>query len=159
MQRVNFDELELDMGDGNLYLWQGHPFTGIAYELRPDGALWSEIKYVNGRRHGIARDWYPSGQLSSETTYFSGGCFGPDREWDENGRLRSETMREFNYPLRERKWDENGHLISETVLGPDSPYYSQLEERRKYHQVDPHQGLINGMKCTTSLAELGDDWL
>ncbi len=131
MPRVDFDELELDYGDGDRYLRYGQPFTGAAYGLRPDGSLWDEIEYANGERHGKTREWYPSGQLKAETTYYKGAYFGPDREWDENGHLRSETIYEYSYPVRERKWDENGQLISETVLGPGSPKYSRLQALRE----------------------------
>jgi len=129
--RVNDNELEIDYNYGDLYLWQGQPFTGIAYDLHPDGSLWGEVEYVDGREHGKAREWYPSGQLKAETTYLKGAYFGPDREWDENEQLRSETIYEYSYPIRERKWNEAGQLVLETRLGPESPKYSRLQALRE----------------------------
>lgn len=54
--RVNCNDLELDYGDGDTYLWQEQPFTGVAFEQHPNGSLWSEVEYVEDREHGIARD-------------------------------------------------------------------------------------------------------
>lgn len=130
MLRVNSDDLEIDYGDGDVYLWQGKPFTGLAYEMHPDGSLWSEVEYVAGREHGLARDWFPSGQLQGETSYYRGKYFGPDREWDAQGQLRSEIVYEYSYPLRERTWDAAGRLMSNKHLEQDPVKYCRLEENR-----------------------------
>lgn len=131
MQRVDFDELEIDFGDGETYYWRGRPFTGMAYELRPDGSLWDEVEYKDGLRHNVARSWYPGGQIESETTYYEGSIYGADREWDEAGRLRKESIHEYNYLMRERTWDEAGRLIQEERIDPERPKYARLLKARE----------------------------
>ena len=37
------------------------------------GALYSEIPYVNGVKHGIAKGYYKSGALGDEIPYVNGG--------------------------------------------------------------------------------------
>lgn len=128
--RINSDDLELDYGDGDTYLWQGQPFTGLAYEQYPEGPLWSEMEYVEGREHGLAHVWFPSGQLQEETSYYRGKHFGPDREWDAQGQLRSEIIYEYGYRLRERTWDAAGRLVSDKPLEDDLVRYRRLEEMR-----------------------------
>lgn len=126
MLRVDFDEM--DTQDGLTYIWKGQPFTGIAYELRPDGTLRDEIEFVDGQMHGPSRDWYESGQIESETAYYCGTPYGPDRNWDECGRLRREAFLEFGFPAREKRWDEHGRLTLDTVMGPGHPNYALLQK-------------------------------
>lgn len=53
---IYIPEVELDVNDENIYLWQGKPFTGVAYEQTPNGKIESEFEFVNGLREGISRE-------------------------------------------------------------------------------------------------------
>lgn len=121
---------ELDTVDGVTYCWQGKPFTGIGYGLRPDGTLAWETNYENGVMNGLAREWYPSGQLKSEVFYCEEDNSEPDREWDKDGQLRRETFLEYGFRVRERKWDEVGRLVEDYVIGPEHPNYNLLQNFR-----------------------------
>lgn len=87
--RVKVDELEFEMC---WMLYEGVQFTGIAYDLWPDGRLRSEVPYVEGYATGIQREWYPSGQLKSEGIFNNGVADGFYREWTEDGRLALESV-------------------------------------------------------------------
>ena len=130
--RVLGDDLDFD---GNQFaFWEGKPFTGVAYDLMPDGQVWSEIEYIDGKEEGIARTWYPSRQVKHDITYRHGGRHGPEREWFENGNLKRETIFEHTITVKERVWDEQGNLIRDFELDEEDPNYSILE---LYRADDP----------------------
>jgi hypothetical protein len=136
MPRVDFEEL--DIGDEQLILWKGQPFTGIAVEFFPDGKPCSEVPHVNGLRHGLLRAWHPSGQLSKESTLWYGGLHGYRREWDEQGHLLSETLGELGITIAEKRWDDQGRLIRDWHIGPHDSLYSTLQIcRKKWGQSAP----------------------
>ncbi len=153
MKRADYDEL--DSPDGDTYYWMDTPdgvtyrftqeklFTGIAYETRRDGSLWSEKDFLNGRSHGTSRTWYPSGQLQEETTFYNGLTYGPAREWDEAGQLRREGFIEYGIRVREKKWDENGRLMEEYEIAPDDPDYSWLQEAHARYGEHPRLGPLS----------------
>lgn len=131
MKRADYDEL--DSPDGVTYYWLDSPrqlFTGIAYQMRPEGQLWNETEFLDGREHGASHSWFPSGQIEKETAYCNGMIYGPDREWDETGRLRREAFIEYGFLVREKKWDEAGRLVEEYEMPPNHPNRSLLE---KFH--------------------------
>lgn len=127
--RINFDEL--DFTDDLINTWNGHPFTGIAFEYNDQGKLISEVPFVDGIEHGIVRDWYPSGQLKKETHLMWGGLHGVAREWYENGRLKSEAYGEYAILVKRKEWDENGNLIFEKHITENDSLYEILMKRRK----------------------------
>ena len=130
--RVLFDNLDFDVNQ--FAFWEGKPFTGIAYDLMPDGHVWSELEYVDGREEGIGRTWYPSRQVKHDITYRHGGRHGPEREWFENGKLKSETIFEHTINVKKRVWDEQGNLIRDFQLDEEDPNYAILE---LYREDDP----------------------
>ncbi len=138
MTRVEYGEL--DTSDGDTYYWREQLFTGIAYELRRDGQLWTETGFLNGQYHGPSRTWYPSGQLQEETTSYNGLVYGPKREWDEAGQLRREALMEYGVRVREKKWDEAGRLMEEYEIAPDDPHYSWLQEAHARYGEHPRLG-------------------
>ncbi len=118
--------------------WKGQPFTGIAVEFFPDGALQCEVHHVNGLRHGLSREWYPSGQLMLEKNLWCGGLHGYERVWDEQGRLRSERIGEFGIEIAEKRWDEQLRLVRDWHISPTDSLYEEWQLRRKkYGQSDP----------------------
>ncbi len=129
MPRVNFEEL--DLGDDQLIVWKGQPFTGVAVEFFPDGKLCSEVPHLNGVRHGLLRAWHPSGQLREETSLWQGGLHGYERIWDEQGRLISEVIGELGIEIAEKRWDEQGRLVKDWRIGPNDNLYGILQIKRK----------------------------
>ena len=57
MLRINVNDLDEDYTEGGslLLTWEGKPFTGIAYEMSTQGALWSEQSYEEGILSGQSR--------------------------------------------------------------------------------------------------------
>lgn len=136
--RVDFDELELVVRDEHYMFLNGHPFTGVAVELFPDGSLRSEVYHVNGVEHGPKREWYPSGQLKDEANMWHGGLHGYSRIWNEQGRLIFEELGELGIGIAEKRWDEQGRLIREWRIGPkDSLYEILLIKREKWGHLAP----------------------
>jgi len=136
LPRVDFDDL--DLGDEQLMVWNGKPFTGIAVEFFPDGTLQSEVPHVDGVRHGLVRTWYPSGRLMEEKNLWQGGLHGYKRSWDEQGRLISEGIGELGIGIAEKRWDEQGRLIMDWHIGPqDNLYDILLIKRRKWGHFAP----------------------
>ncbi|MBN1210902.1 MAG: hypothetical protein JXB05_39000 [Myxococcaceae bacterium] len=137
--RVHFDEL--DIGDEQLMVWNGQPFTGVAVEFFPDGRLQSEVYHLNGLEHGPSRAWYPSGQLREEKNLWYGGLHGYKRIWDEQGRLISERIGELGIGIAEKRWDEQGRLIQGWHIGPkDNLYEILLIKRKKWGHLAPPIG-------------------
>lgn len=139
---VRVEDDELDSIDGVTYRWRGEMFTGIGYDLRPNGQLWSEITYKNGKMDGLSRSWHSSGQLKAERAYRSGVIYGPDREWDEAGRLRREAFLEYGFRVREKKWDEAGQLVEDYEMEPSHPNYNLLQNFRAAY--DKQLGVVQG---------------
>lgn len=129
LPRVDFEEL--DLGDEQLIVWKGQPFTGIAIEFFPNGRLQSEVPHLNGVRHGLVRAWHPSGQLREETMLWQGGLHGYSREWDEQGHLVSEVLGELGIGVAEKEWDGQGRLLKDWHIGPGDDLYELLQIKRK----------------------------
>jgi antitoxin component YwqK of YwqJK toxin-antitoxin module len=119
LDKLRVHESELETNLDWLTVWQDQPFTGIAYDVTPDGQL-GEAEYVNGVQHGPARDWYPSGQLHSEDIY-DNGQVGVCREWFENGALKKVQVIENGILLQERVWDQAGFLLRDYTRGEQDP--------------------------------------
>ncbi len=127
---VSLDDLEGTDWGYQQTLWQGQPFTGIAYEERPDGSLISEADYDDGFQRG-SREWYPGGQPREDKRF---GPYGPDglaREWYPDGRLRNEALYEHGIALYAKAWDEQGNLTRNDRLSETAPDYARLRERRR----------------------------
>ncbi|PTL76556.1 toxin-antitoxin system YwqK family antitoxin [Vitiosangium sp. GDMCC 1.1324] len=122
---------ELDIGDEQLMVWEGKPFTGIAVEFFPDGKLQSEVPHLDGVEHGLKRAWYPSGQLGKEANLWYGSLHGYLRKWDEQGRLIHEMLGELGVGIAEKRWDEQGRLIRDWHINPKDDMYEILQLCRK----------------------------
>jgi hypothetical protein len=136
MPCVDFDAL--DLGDEQLVVWKGQPFTGVAVEFFPNGKPCSEVPHIEGVRHGLLRAWHPSGQLREEASLWYKGLHGYERIWDEQGRLVSERIGALGIAIAEKRWDEQGRLIRDWHISPQDSLYSTLQiKRRKYGQSAP----------------------
>jgi antitoxin component YwqK of YwqJK toxin-antitoxin module len=103
---------DMDVNPATLqYLFDGKPFTGEMYEgsrERPKAVS----EFHNGVRHGVSRVFYPDGALYSEARYVHNRPVGVDRTWHHNGQLREEiTYTDDGTWVSTRRWSEDGQLI------------------------------------------------
>jgi hypothetical protein len=126
--RVHFDELELDQEHRTT--WQGRRFTGVAFDLYPNGKTWSEVSFVEGHRHGPIRVWFPSGQQKIESACWNGGRHGRSRAWNEAGRLQAEATYELGVLVVERTFDDAGNVTKDWRIGPRDTGWATLQQMR-----------------------------
>jgi antitoxin component YwqK of YwqJK toxin-antitoxin module len=129
VKRLTDDDLIL--GDDYAIYHKGEPFTGISYDTRQDGTLWSEITYVRGLKHGPSRTLYPNGQVKSQTHYKLAYAHGWKEEWYPDGRIKRRTLYDLAVPVASQEYDEEGKLTRETKIDPASEEYRRLEQARK----------------------------
>jgi len=125
--RVDSNELEWD--DYVCY-YEGQPFTGVAFELRPSGSVWSEQTFSNGLLDGVSRDYHENGRLDSETVYKLGIANGPSRALYASGSPRHERLIELGICVRSREYDESGNVVKDQMLRPEDSNYRLLEAAR-----------------------------
>ena len=128
--RVDYDELDISP-DYTQYMYEGKPFTGIAFELWPNGRLRDEVNFVGGMKDGISRSWSESGVLLDEGKHFENWGHGIFREWYENGQLKREMEIELGILLHQRDWSETGELMEEYCLPEDSSDWRFLKFQRE----------------------------
>src|SRR5262249_24558098 len=116
MERINVDEL--DFTDDYCYEYLGKPFTGIAYEVSPQGRTVCEMEFKDGMQHGLTKQWYSAGQLKVEASYRFNGLHGPRREWYDNRQLKKEEEYENGICLRRRIYDMIGRTTEEYQIQP-----------------------------------------
>ena len=98
---------------GDLFTYQGKPFTGTAKTESKDRK--SEAEFWEGRMHGRYRSWHANGQLESEAYFENGKREGVAKLWNEGGQLLQETR--FRGGLAEgdaTEWYTNGRLERRT---------------------------------------------
>jgi antitoxin component YwqK of YwqJK toxin-antitoxin module len=128
--RVLYDHLSL--ANDQSMSWQGHPFTGVAYELADSGQLISEAAFEDGCQRGLAREWFESGQVRSEAEYVHGCRHGYSRTWHENGQVASEAAYEYSIKVAEKTWNEDSVLMTEWSLSEDDPQRALIELLAKH---------------------------
>ncbi len=128
--RVDFDDLDVAWG-GSQYLYDGKPFTGVTYEMHPDGDLVGEHEYRDGFSYGPSREWYGPGELRYEKFFGEQGLDGMAREWHPDGRPKSEALYESGIRLWEKQWDEQGNLTRDWRLTEDDPRWADLMRWRE----------------------------
>jgi len=92
MLTINYNDPDLtpaglDIGGGEIYHYQGAPFSGVLQYSYPNGNLQTEITYLNGYPEGVCREYYSNGQMMEERYIKYNLSYGHYREWDENGNL------------------------------------------------------------------------
>jgi antitoxin component YwqK of YwqJK toxin-antitoxin module len=88
-RRLRVPDSELDFGPGLVMHYVGKPFSGISFEVSPDGRR-CELSYVEGLQHGPTREWDESGRLRFEDRWEANARHGPARTFDEAGIVKSE---------------------------------------------------------------------
>jgi len=92
----------IDVGGGNIYEYDGRPFTGIIREYHSDGLLRNEITCLRGYPDGLQREYFSNGQVAEESYMTHNWDYGPITEWDENGNIMNN--RNFGFGLPIVKW-------------------------------------------------------
>jgi antitoxin component YwqK of YwqJK toxin-antitoxin module len=133
MARVDYACLDVAIDGSQATLFHGQPFTGVAVEVHPNGAVLSETEFADGFPFGMERSWYPTGVLSEELRTERGAYEGPLRRWSEDGVLVEEREYERGIVVRSRRYRSDGTLEVETELGPDESDYAILLQRRAFH--------------------------
>ena len=130
LTRVLYDDLEFD---GDFPCFNGKLFTGIAYEVYPDGKLHSEYEYREGWENNVGKEWYSNGQLKSIELFKNQMAYGTHEKFYEDGSKKSESDYELGIELERRSWSESGELIEHWKLDPEAHqhHYELLLERRK----------------------------
>ena len=115
--RIPFDDLIFDM-DTHSYFYLGKPYTGMTFDLYPDGVLRCETTWESGLLHGLARRWYSNGQLKHEYELADDVLNGKFTEWYPAGQKRREGIGAHGRVIRESIWDESGLLVKQTGGNP-----------------------------------------
>ncbi|MFC7303503.1 toxin-antitoxin system YwqK family antitoxin [Streptomyces monticola] len=110
LARIDVDDPDVDMDEGERLLYRGALFTGEAVEYQ-QGALVSLDTYKDGVSHGPTNTWYPDGTLRTEAIMEEGFPVGESKSWHPNGTLASKRIMSPNglRPLVEFEWDEDGN--------------------------------------------------
>lgn len=111
-------------------LWQGRPFTGLAYEEDAAGNRIAEVSYLQGQRSGATRHWTPSGLLILEQSFAFDALHGEAREWYDNGACRSVGHFELGICKSQVDYSPSGEVVHEFVLHADSPQTKTLARLR-----------------------------
>lgn len=107
--------VEEKVGAGVIQLWceDGRELTqGLRREWYPNGQLWKETPYRDGKPEGLVRTWYEDGARESEAMHRDGKIDGVDRRWHPNGKLKAEVHYKADVAVGTGKfWDERGRLV------------------------------------------------
>ncbi|WP_329065651.1 toxin-antitoxin system YwqK family antitoxin [Amycolatopsis sp. NBC_01480] len=109
---------ELDFESDLVYMYQGEPFTGVAYEDSPTLGR-SEVMYSSGLQDGSSRDWYPSGKVKSEMMFARNDRHGGYRNYDEAGRVVEEGVYEYSVLVSRVLFDSAGNIVEEFNIDLD----------------------------------------
>ncbi len=132
--RICADELE-PSEDFTLMLYEGAPYTGVAYEEDAAGRLIAEVTYRDGQKSGLAREWTASGVLVREQAFAFDALHGEAREWYESGERRSIGQFELGVCTAEVQYGLQGEVTREFTLGSDAPQRKTLERLRVLAQA------------------------
>ena len=134
MERVDYDLLELDYYN-DIYLYNGEPFTGIAYYIEPsypEGQIEGETQFVKGNKEGLEKGWYPSGQLKCEIYFL------PDevtiKQWNQVGQQIIEEHIWGGSVGTRKRWDDEGNLIEDYEISPEHSSYDHVQFLRNRKQ-------------------------
>jgi len=97
---------------GELLLYHGQPFSGVAYSLYTNRDTARRVEYARGKQDGWLKWWYPNKQIDQIRFFAGGKKQGTHRGWWPSGQLKFEyqfTDDELNGELKE--WGSNGKMF------------------------------------------------
>ncbi|MGW2184173.1 toxin-antitoxin system YwqK family antitoxin [Streptomyces sp. NPDC001732] len=114
LPRIDIDDPEFEMDEGEVVSYRGERFTGEVVEYQ-QGALVSLVTYKEGIEDGPSKEWYMDGTLRAEGILRGGFPVGESRTWHPNGRLASRVLMSANglRQLEITEWSEEGNLTKE----------------------------------------------
>ncbi|MER8085412.1 toxin-antitoxin system YwqK family antitoxin [Streptomyces sp. NPDC087532] len=114
MTRIDIDDPEFEMDEGEVVLYRGERFTGEVVEYQK-GALVSLVTYKEGVEDGSSKAWYMDGTLRSDGVLREGLPVGESKDWHPNGRPAARVFMSANglRQLEITEWDDAGNLTKE----------------------------------------------
>jgi antitoxin component YwqK of YwqJK toxin-antitoxin module len=87
---------------------------GLYQSFHPNGKIFRESNYVNGKLHGVTKTYYESGALESTETMQNGIFEGPYQKFYENGKVSNEGQYANNEMSGVwKRYFESGELMEE----------------------------------------------
>lgn len=114
---------------------EGKPFTGLTYEVYPNGNLIYYCYYKNGFKDGDFIEFYNDGKIKSIQHMKRGTISGIESIWYHNGVLKSETKYEYGVCLTFKEWDEEGTLIDEKLEPTDDDIKRRNKREELYKNI------------------------
>ena len=138
-----------------VWLAEGKPFTGMLYELSPEGDTLSLSGFDEGREHGRWKTFYRRAKPKAVRQYEHGKKIGVVKSWYENGQPMSEaSFKNDEYDGLMREWAENGQPLREANYnmgyeeGPQRAWYPNGKVRSNYVMVSGRRyGLLGTKNC------------
>jgi antitoxin component YwqK of YwqJK toxin-antitoxin module len=114
LPRIDIDDPEFEMDEGEVVFYRGERFTGEVVEYQ-QGALVSLVTYKDGIEDGPSKEWYMDGTLRSDGVLRGGFPVGESKDWHPNGRLAARVLMSANglRQLEITEWDDEGNLTKE----------------------------------------------
>lgn len=136
MMRVGSIELEEAYTDRGspVMPYQGQLFTGVAYEISPQGTLWSEQPCADGTPAGVSQSWYPNGQAESRTEHQWNRLHGCKQAWHDSGFLHPQYDGVFELGLPLHFQERQAHGRQQYAIEQDSAHYAALRQKRAIFQ-------------------------
>ncbi len=100
------------------------PFSGLLYDLFPDGSLSDYCCYVDGYEEGQHVEFYDNGQISEYSVYNSSESKSLIIKWFRNGNISDVIQLTDHCSCKKYiKYDENGNVIEEGEKTSKGEYY------------------------------------
>ncbi len=125
----------------------GKPFSGIAYELYPEGNIRGYTEYNEGYQYGDDVTFYPSGRLQRYSRYTNTENY--IYEWYENGTvsfIKQNNRKDVPHYYRNKEYDENGSIIKQSVVCEISFYYDCNAPDKSYEVTWHENGEFKSIK-------------
>lgn len=129
--RVDFDLLEIKADQS--YWYKGNPFEGIAFYLRTDGTIESEVSFYDGVQWGPFTDFHPDGSPSCHGNIMYCVYHGEFTYFDQNGKLSKKEFYEYGILLSSKDFDTAGNVVAEYSIPPDHPNLEVLAIYRRMY--------------------------
>ncbi|MBP2623832.1 toxin-antitoxin system YwqK family antitoxin [Streptococcus oricebi] len=116
---VNFEE-KLDWGGpyGEAIVFydeneEEHLFSGLTYDLFPNGEIDSYDFVLNGVRHGQQVKFYPNGNVQYINYQDMGAANGARKNFYEDGKLQAIEYRVAGQLINYKRYDRDGNIVEQ----------------------------------------------
>ncbi len=149
-KRVLVDECTVK---GDIVYYDSKPFSGILFNVYPNGntkweqeykngvkngtnKIWDSEKkdlvtaeqtFIDGQLDGLAKVWYSNGTLAKEANFKKGVEVGVHKEWFEDGKIAKEYTNDQGIPGYLKSWHNNGKLALSSEWNGDYSEQSNFE--------------------------------